>query len=169
MCVYTLYIETLKRYLSEWRITCFKSCLQPLNRSRGASTAGLGWTMKHASSTSSSVLAAQQRVEECVKRSHAWANQLWFTSCLLWCSGALEALVKLLNICANVCRSTYIHVLRNAFLNQNHCFCVRFAEVFMSFYVQTHKNSFSKQCKRAQVRLQEVMKVKGKTWNSSFI
>lgn len=160
MCVYTLYIEILKRSLSVWRITCFKLCLQPLNHS---------WTMKHASSTSASILAAQQRVEECVKRSHAWANQLWFTSCLLWCSGALEVLVKLLNICANVCRSTYIHVLRSAFLNQSHCFCVRFAEVFMSFYVQTHKNSFSKQCKRAQVRLQEVMKVKGKTWNSSFI
>lgn len=30
----------------------------------------------------------------------------------------------------------------------------------MTFYVQTHKKSFSKQCKRAQVRLQEVMKVK---------
>lgn len=39
------------------------------------------------------------------------------------------------------------------------CFCVRFAEVFMTFYVQTHKKSFSKQCKRAQVQLQEVMRV----------
>lgn len=71
--------------------------------------------------------------------------------------------MKLLNICANVCRSTYIHVLRSAFLNQSHCVSDFLCQICRSFYVQTHKKSFSKQCKRAQVRLQEVMKVKGKT------